>query len=149
MRILYTQTAGRNRNANRLACKSRVCVCMCVCVISLQSCPTLRPYGLQPTRLLRPWGSPGKNAGVGCHFLLQGIFQTPAQIQGVQHCKADSLLSEPPGKPLLGRGGGTESKKCAQRTLIFHFFRNQKVTCLSYIGAQWWVFTIVAILLYV
>ena len=31
-RILYTQTAGRNRNANRLACKSRVCVCVCVCV---------------------------------------------------------------------------------------------------------------------
>ena len=30
-----------------------------------------RPHGLQPTRLLRPWDSPGKNTGVGCHFLLQ------------------------------------------------------------------------------
>jgi len=29
------------------------------------------PHGLQPTRLLRPWDSPGKNTGVGCHFLLQ------------------------------------------------------------------------------
>ena len=29
-----------------------------------------RPRGLQPARLLRPWGSPGKNTGVGCHFLL-------------------------------------------------------------------------------
>ena len=38
---------------------------------SLQSCPTLRPHGLQPTRLLCPWDSPGKNTGVGCHFLLQ------------------------------------------------------------------------------
>ena len=38
---------------------------------SLQWCPTLRPHGLQPTRLLRPWDSPGKNTGVGCHFLLQ------------------------------------------------------------------------------
>ena len=31
----------------------------------------LRPRGLQPARLLCPWGSPGKNTGVGCHFLLQ------------------------------------------------------------------------------
>ena len=29
---------------------------------------------LSPTRLLYPWDSPGKNTGVGCHFLLQGIF---------------------------------------------------------------------------
>ena len=30
-----------------------------------------RPQGLQPTRLLRPWDSPDKNTGVGCHCLLQ------------------------------------------------------------------------------
>ena len=35
---------------------------------------SLQPHGLQPTRLLCPWASPGKNTGVGCHFLLQGIF---------------------------------------------------------------------------
>ena len=33
---------------------------------------SLRPHGRQPTRLLRPRDSPGKNTGVGCHFLLQG-----------------------------------------------------------------------------
>ena len=33
---------------------------------SLQSCPTLRRHGLQPTGLLRPWEFPGKSAGVGC-----------------------------------------------------------------------------------
>ena len=38
---------------------------------SLQSCPTLQPHRRQPTRLHRPWDSPGKNTGVGCHFLLQ------------------------------------------------------------------------------
>ena len=43
-----------------------------------QSCPTLRPQGLQPARLLCPWDSPGKSTGVGHHFLLQGIFQTRA-----------------------------------------------------------------------
>ena len=38
---------------------------------SLQSRPTLRPHRRQPTRIPRPWDSPGKNTGVGCHFLLQ------------------------------------------------------------------------------
>ena len=38
---------------------------------SLQSCPTLRPHRRQPTRLPSPRDSPGKNTGVGCHFLLQ------------------------------------------------------------------------------
>ena len=37
---------------------------------------SLQPHGLQSARLLRPWDSPGKNTGVGCHALLQGIFLT-------------------------------------------------------------------------
>ena len=37
---------------------------------------SLRPHGLEPTRLLYSWNFPGKNTGVGCHFLLQGIFLT-------------------------------------------------------------------------
>ena len=41
---------------------------------SLQSCLTLcEPHRRQPTRLPRPWDSPGKNTGVGCHFLFQCI----------------------------------------------------------------------------
>ena len=35
----------------------------------------LQPHGLEPTRFLCPWDSPGKNNGMGCHFLLQCIFQ--------------------------------------------------------------------------
>ena len=31
----------------------------------------MRPHRWQPTRLPRPWDSPGKNTGMGCHFLLQ------------------------------------------------------------------------------
>ena len=34
------------------------------------------PHGLWPSRLLCPWDSPGKNTGVGCHALFQGIFPT-------------------------------------------------------------------------
>ena len=37
---------------------------------------SLQPHGLKPARLLCPWNSPGKNTGVGCHFLFQGIFPT-------------------------------------------------------------------------
>ena len=40
---------------------------------------SLRPHRLQPTRLLSPWDSPGKNTEVGCHFLLQRIFWTQGQ----------------------------------------------------------------------
>ena len=46
-------------------------------------------------------GSPGKNAGVGCHALLQGIFPTQRWNPGLLHRKADSLPPEPPGKPLV------------------------------------------------
>ena len=37
---------------------------------------SVQPYGLQPSRVLCPWYFPGKNTGVGCHALLQGIFPT-------------------------------------------------------------------------
>ena len=39
------------------------------------------PHALQPTRLLCPRNSPGKNPGVGCHFLLQGVFRTQGSNQ--------------------------------------------------------------------
>ena len=49
--------------------------------------PTLlRPHGLQPTRLLFPWDSPGKNPGLGCHALLQRIFWTQKSNQDLLHC---------------------------------------------------------------
>ena len=58
---------------------------------------SLQPYGLQPIRLLCPWNSPGKNPGVGCPFLLQGIFLTQASNPHLLRWQADSL--EPPGNP--------------------------------------------------
>ena len=50
---------------------------VCCCCLVAKLCPTLlQPHGLKPTRLFCPWYSPGKNSGVGCHALLQGIFNT-------------------------------------------------------------------------
>ena len=62
----------------------------CVRPKSLQSCSTLRPYGLYPTRLLCLWDSPGPNTVAGCHALLQGIFPTQGwtpHLLGPLHCR--------------------------------------------------------------
>ena len=54
----------------------------CVCLVT-QS--WLRLHGLYPARLLCPWNLPGKNTGVGCHALLQGIFPTQGLKQVLPH----------------------------------------------------------------
>ena len=54
---------------------------------SLNCVLLLRPHGLQPTRLLCPQHSPGKNTGVGCHFLLHRIFLTQGSNPGLLHFK--------------------------------------------------------------
>ena len=48
---------------------------------------SLPSHGLQPTRLLCPWDFPGKDTGVGCHFLLQGIFPTQGSNPGLLYCR--------------------------------------------------------------
>ena len=64
------------------------------------SCPTLwQSHRLQPTRLLYPWDFPGKNTGVGCHFLLQGIFLTQGMNLGLLHWQVDSLPVSHHGNP--------------------------------------------------
>ena len=50
--------------------------------------------------------SPGKNTGVGCHALLQGIFPPGIELRSPA-MQADSLPSEPPGKPIFFNLGGT------------------------------------------
>ena len=48
---------------------------------------SLQLHGLQPTMLLHPWDFPGNNNGLGCHFLLQGIFPTQGSNPGLLHCR--------------------------------------------------------------
>ena len=56
------------------------------CEVSCSVAPdSLQPCGLQPTRLLCPWDSPGKSTGVGCRFLLQGIFPIQGSDLGLLH----------------------------------------------------------------
>ena len=58
---------------------------------SLQLCPTLRPHRRKPTRLPRPWDSPGRNSGVGCHFLLQ-CMKVKGEREVAQSCPTLSDL---------------------------------------------------------
>ena len=46
---------------------------------------SVRPHRQQPTRLPRPWDSPGKNTGVGCHFLLQ-CMKVKSESEVTQSC---------------------------------------------------------------
>ena len=68
----------------------------------LQSCPTLWPHRRQPTRLPHPWDSPGKNTGVGCHFLLQCI-KVKSESEVAQSCPTplDPMDCSPPGSSTL------------------------------------------------
>ena len=60
---------------------------------------SLLPYGLYPARLLCPWAFPGKNTGLGCHFLLQGIFPTQGLNLCLLHWRVDSLPLSHLGSP--------------------------------------------------
>ena len=57
-----------------------------------------------PAKLFCPWESPGKNTGVGCHALLQGIFPTQGSnpcLLHLLHWQAGALPLTPPGQPSL------------------------------------------------
>jgi len=58
----------------------------------------VRPHRQQPTRLPHPWDSPGKNTGVGCHFLLQ-CMKVKSQSEVAQSCPT---LSDPMDCSLTG-----------------------------------------------
>ena len=60
-------------------------LCCCCCLVTSVVSDSVRPHGLQPTRLLRPWDSPGKNTGVGCHFLLQ-CMKVESGSEVIQSC---------------------------------------------------------------
>ena len=77
---------------------------MCTCAQSLVMLESSWPRGLQPARLLCPWEFPGRNTGVGCHFLLQGIFLTQAsnpRLLHHLHWQVDSLPLSHLGSPLI------------------------------------------------
>ena len=76
------------------------CQCVRVCQVTsiIPARGSLQPSGLQLIRLLCPWDSPGKNTGVSCHALLQGIF--PTRISCGSCFAGDSSLLRHGGSPV-------------------------------------------------
>ena len=72
--------------------------------------------GLWPPRLLCPWDSPGRDAGMGCHALLQGIVPTQGSNPGVPHCRR--FLYQ-----LSCQGGSSH--------MILYIIIKQKYICMS------------------
>ena len=64
---------------------------------------SVQPHRPQPTRLPRPWDSPGKNTGVGCHFLLQ-CMKVESESEVAQSCPtlSDPMDCSPPGSSVHG-----------------------------------------------
>ena len=63
----------------------------------------VRPHTQQPARLPRPWDAPGKNIGVGCHFLLQ-CMKVKNESEVGQSCPtlSDPMDCSPPGSSVYG-----------------------------------------------
>ena len=85
-------------------------VFMYVCVCSVVS-DSLQPYGLQTSRLLLSLEFFSKNTGMGCHFLLQGIFPTQGSNLRLLRRQSDSLPLAPPWR-ILNR------KYCREKTFL-------------------------------
>ena len=78
----------------------KTCIISCAVRVCSVMSDSFRPHGLEPIRLLCPWDFPDKNTGVGCHFLLQGIFMTQGSNPCLLHWQADSLPLHHLGSPL-------------------------------------------------
>ena len=77
---------------------------MLLLLLSRFSCvDSVRPHRQQPTRLLCPWDSPGKNIGVGCHFLLQ-CMKVKSESEVAQSCQTlhDPMDCSLPGSSVRG-----------------------------------------------
>ena len=64
---------------------------VCRCLVAKSCLTLLQPHGLWPARLLWPRDFSGKNTGVGCHFLLHGIFLAQESNLFLLHWQAESL----------------------------------------------------------
>ena len=91
----------------------------------------MRPRRRQPTRLRHLWDSPGKNAGVGCHFLLQ-CMKVKSESEVVQSCPT---LRDPMDRSLPGSSshGIFQARVLEWGAIAFsvHDLTNASVSCLT------------------
>ena len=97
---------------------------------------SVQPQRRQPTRLPCPWDSPGKNNGVGCHFLLQ-CMKVKSEIEVTQSCPipSDPMDWSPPGSSVLGifQARVLEwvaiafSVSCIDRQILYHWATREAI----------------------
>ena len=85
---------------------------------------SLQTHGMSPARLLHPWDFPGKNTGVGCHFILQEIVPTQGLNSGLPHCSQMLYHLNHQWSPLI--------YICTPV-----YIQNQNVLCVPWCGKIW------------
>ena len=108
---------------------------------------SVRPHRWQPTRLPRPWDSPGKNTGVGCHFLLQ-CMKVKSESEVAQSCPTltDPMDCSPPGSSVHGIfqarvlewGAIAFSGFCLYLFIIPYFLSYLKIHVSQYFTPKHW-----------
>ena len=101
---------------------------------------SVRPDRRQPTRLPHPWDSPGKNTGVGCHFLLQCVkVKSESEVAQLRLTLRDPMDRSLPGSSVYGIfqarvlewGAIAFSGSIIATSILFHFqnypFSRQKL----------------------
>ena len=112
-----------------MRCHSHLSECCCCCCVTSVVSDSVRPHRRQPIRLPRPWDSPGKNTGVGCHCLLQ-CMKVTSEREVAQSCPtlSDPMDCSLPGfsvhgifqARILEWVGSAFSSNCLQILLNFH-----------------------------
>ena len=89
--------------------------CYYCCWVASVVSNSARPHRQQPTRLPHPWDSPGKNTGVGCHFLLQ-CMKVKSESEVAQSCPtlSDAMDCSLPGSSVRGVCQARSTPKVAQ-----------------------------------
>ena len=101
----------------------------------------MRPHRWQPTRLCRPWDSPGKNTGVGCHFLLQCM---KVKVKSLSKCPTlcDPMDYSLPGSSVHGIFQARVLEWVAIAFSVFpsiQVFSNDSVLCIRW--PKYWSFS--------
>ena len=104
--FLLFKLAGSRSTSARIVFSSYLFFLMksyCCCYVASVVSDSVRPQRWQPTRLPRPWDSPGKNTVVGCHFLLQ-CMKVKSEREVAQSCPtlSDPMDCSPPGSSVHG-----------------------------------------------
>ena len=106
---------------------------------------SVRPHRRQPTRLHRPWDSPGKNTGVGCHFLLQCMkVKSEREVAESSPTLSDPMDCGPPGSSTHGifqaRVLEWDAIAFSDRCIYVYVYINANIIILAYIRGTWYAY---------